>query len=153
MIKLKELLEKYSTDIHFHKEVINSETKCENGEIIIKYTTGKPYVQTIKKPDGTNYEHIIDLKDAFQPDTKVELNCFWYYGGLAEARREGFELAFKTKDYKLFKDVKKVLLNTESYWCSPQSIVLSIDGKPFGHIDYIDEFLFQHIDFQECEHG
>jgi hypothetical protein len=153
MIKLKELLEKYGSDIHFYKEIVNCEAICENGEITIKYIPNKTYSNTITNADGQFIDYNISLEGAFQSDAEVELNCYWYYGGLARARKTAFETAFKRKDYNLFKATKKALLDTESYWCSPQTISLSINGEPFGSIDYIDEFLFQHIDFQECEHG
>ena len=153
MIKLKELLEKYGSDIHFYKEVVNCKAICENGEIIIKYIPNKTYSNTVTNVDGESIDYNVNLEGVFQPDAEVELDCYWYYGGLARGRKTSFDMAFKRKDYNLFKATKKALLNTESYWCSPQTISLSINDMPFGSINYIDEFLFQHIDFQECEHG
>ena len=153
MIKLQELLTKYGRDISFHKDLVNSEIKCEGDKIIITYSPGQPVTDSYITADKTIVDYIVDLNGKFNPEAEVELNCYWYYGAMPADVRALMHEAMGNRDYSMYSQLKSLAWDTNYAWCIPKTISLSIDDEPFGSIDYIDQFLMEHLDNEECEHG
>jgi hypothetical protein len=153
MIKLKELLEKYGADISFCKDTLKQEVKCENDRIILTYSPAGPISDHYFDENHNIIDYTLDLTGLISEDSDVELTCYWYYGCLPKDIYDNFIDAFDEKDYQLYKDTINETWDKEYHWCSPQSISLCINDNILGHIEYIDEFLFNNLDYQECEHG
>jgi hypothetical protein len=153
MIKLKELLEKYGTDVQFCKDVLKQEVKCENDKIILTYSPAGPISDHYFDENHNIIDYTLDLTGLLSEDADVALTCYWYYGGLPKKIFNNFIDAFDAKDYQLYKDTLQENWNKEYYLGAPKNISLCINGNILGHIEYIDEFLFNKLDDQECEHG
>lgn len=134
MIILKELIKKYPSGIHFNPEVVNIEVAIDE--------LGKCDI---------HIEPFLDQGWDF--DSEIELACYWYYGCLLKGVREEIESAFANNNYEQFCKARDKMFNQAGNWCVPKSVSLYWKNEIIGWIDFIDEFIFNNIDFQECEHG
>lgn len=129
MIKFKELVEKYP-NIDFNRYTFDIKTEYKDGMIV--------------KTFSPKYEPL-ELND-------IEIVYYWCYGGLSKETIDKIEKALKTKDYKLFREIKYSLLYTDLYSRFPDHFSLYSNYIPIGWID-IDEYLFSLLDYQESENG
>lgn len=129
MIKFKELVEKYP-NIDFNRYTFDIKTEYKDGTII----------KTLSPKDDP-----LELND-------IEIIYYWYYGGLTKEMIDKIEESFKTKNYKLFKEVQYRLLEARLYDRLPNSFYLYSNDTSIGWID-IDENLFHLLDYQESENG
>ena len=153
MIKLQDLLTKYGNDISFVSDVLQCNAVCENDSITITYRPGEPITDSYTDRDKNVVDYTLDLNNKLNPDAQVELVCYWYYGALPKNVHENIHQAFDTHDYAKLQRISSESFDKAYAWCIPQTISLTIDGNILGHINYIDNFLFEHLDHQECEHG
>lgn len=134
MITLKELIKKYPCRIQFNPDVANIETAIDE--------FGKCDI------------HIeASLEQGWDFDTEVELICYWYYGCLLEGVKEEIESAFALDNYEQFCKARDKMFDQRGSWCVPKTVNLYWKEEIIGWIDFIDEFIFSNIDYQECEHG
>ena len=133
MITLKSLITKYPCGIHFNPDAASIDVAIDE--------FGKCDI------------HIKPFDQSWDFNSSVEIDCFWYYGCLPKGIREEIETAFATTDYEHFCKIRDKMFNQAGSWCVPKGVSLVWQDTIIGWIDFIDEFIFNNIDFQECEHG